>query len=261
MMSLKLVGGKSVAEDADDVGDQSPKKRPRGAGRMRRIGGSRKDDDIEKLKEKIRVELNRKQLAEREIQKLDDTPPPKNATDKEYRKEQRASYKREITSAKLKIKRYLEKIDRLERGEEASQDLPPSPAPDFPDEGEEDDFPGGGGGGGKKDPIPPRDPIINPDPNVDIEDYDGEDFLDLSQFDFSKVGKSTLLVILNQLKSLVKRGDILLKKIVHSNIVAGEGDLDTLVDELSDIKASKRFLLDHIIQISRRGKQIDEYLH
>jgi hypothetical protein len=192
---------------------------------------------------------------------MDGTPPPKNATDKEYRKEQRAFYKNEITKAKLKIRRYLEKIDRLENEEQ--QDLPPAPAPDdFPDEGEEDDFPGGGGGGGEEEPIR-RDPIINPNLNEDVEnnDGDGDDFFDLSQYDFSKVGKSTLLVILNQLKSLVKRGDILLKKIVHSNIVAGEGDLDTLVDELSDIKASKRFLLDHIIQISRKGKQIAEYLH
>jgi hypothetical protein len=271
MMSLKLVGGKSVRgvayddDDDDDGGDQSPRKRPRG-GRRRRIGGARKEDDIEKLQEKIRIEVNRKELAEREIKKLDDTPPPKNASDKEYRKSKRAFYKNEITKAKLKIRRYLEKIDRLERGEEAPQDLPPAPAPDeFPDEGEEEEYPGGGGGGEGPAPVDeqPRGPIINPALNDDVEDYegDGDDFLDISQFDFSKVGKSTLLVILNQLKSLVKRGDILLKKIVHSNIVASEGDLDTLVDELSDIKASKKFLLDHIIQISRKGKQIAEYLH
>jgi hypothetical protein len=257
MMSLKLVGGKSVrgVDDEDDYeGEQFPKKRPR--------GGSRRTDDIEKLREKIRTELNKIDQSERAIQRLDDTPPPKNATDKEFRKEQRAEYKSQITQSKRKIKGYSKKIDELEREDEAQQNLPPAPAPDFPDEGEEDQgFPGGAEGPIGQDIIPPRDPIINPNLNEDVGDYEGDDFLDLSQFDFSKVGKSTLLVILNQLKSLVKRGDILLKKIVGTNIVASEGDLDTLVDELSDIKASKRFLLDHIIQISRKGKQIAEYLH
>jgi hypothetical protein len=261
MMSLKLVGGKSErgVDDEDDYkGDPFPKKRPR--------GGARNTDDIDKLNEKIRIEVNKQNAAQREIDKIDDSPPPKDATDREFRKEQRAEYKSQITKSKRKVKTYSDRIAQLEREDAEQQNLPPSPPPDFPDEGEDDQgFPGGSEGRPppQRDiiPEPDRAPIINPNLNMDVEDREGDDFLDLSQFDFSKVGKSTLLVILNQLKSLVKRGDILLKKIVGSNIVASEGDLDTLVDELADIKSSKRFLLDHIFQISRKGKQIAEYLH
>jgi hypothetical protein len=121
--------------------------------------------------------------------------------------------------------------------------------------------PGNGGGEGNPN-IPQLDPLINPE-EADLEDYEGNDEgeIDVSNFDFSKVSKSTLLVILNQLKSLVKRGDILLKKIVHSNISASEGDLDSITQELSELISSKRFLLNHITQISSKGKEVAEYLH
>ena len=122
---------------------------------------------------------------------------------------------------------------------------------------------GGGEGEPGPRPLPPLPPIIRPD---EIEAYDdGDDGdaeeIDISSFDFSKVSKSTLLVILNQLRSLVKKGDILLKKIVHSNIKAGEGDLDQITQEVASLISSKRFLLSHINQISSKGREIAEYLY
>jgi len=99
------------------------------------------------------------------------------------------------------------------------------------------------------------------DDDDDADDDDGGDEIDISNFDFAKVSKSTLLVILNQLKSLVKRGDLTLKRIVNGNISAGQSDLDTITDELSELISSKRFLLSHITQIGKKGKDIAEYLY
>ena len=92
----------------------------------------------------------------------------------------------------------------------------------------------------------------------DIEDYDADEIA--ARFDFSKVSKSTLLVILNQLKSVVKAGEIILKKIIHRNVMAGEGDLNELADELSDVIYSKRFLYTHIEQIMRKSRDLGDYL-
>jgi hypothetical protein len=124
-----------------------------------------------------------------------------------------------------------------------------------------------GPGGAEGDPIPlpdprPLPPIVRPgDIEADDGDDGGDEEIDISNFDFSKVSKSTLLVILNQLKSLVKKGDILLKKIVHSNVEASEGDLDQITQEVSSLISSKRFLLSHINQISSKGREIAEYLY
>jgi hypothetical protein len=120
-------------------------------------------------------------------------------------------------------------------------------------------------------PRPPIPPIQDPDDtqeeqyNVEVDDADegddddGED-IDVSNFDFSKVSKSTLLVILNQLKSLVKKGELILKRIVNGNITSSESDLNTITDELSELISSKRFLLSHLDQIRQKGRDIAEYL-
>jgi hypothetical protein len=116
----------------------------------------------------------------------------------------------------------------------------------------------------KEEPAPaPRDPIPPPEAIEVVDDGDDgdDDELDISQFDFSKVSKSTLLVILNQLKGLVKKGDLLLKRIKKSGIVASDGDLEQITQEIAEMMSNKRFLLSHINQISRKGKEIAEYLY
>ena len=122
-----------------------------------------------------------------------------------------------------------------------------------------------GEGNAPRPPIPPiQDPDdtqeeIKEEDDDDDGDGDGED-VDVSNFDFSKVSKSTLLVILNQLKSLVKKGELILKRIVNGNITSSESDLNTITDELSELISSKRFLLSHIDQIRQKGRDIAEYL-
>ena len=272
MTSLKLVGGKSardlpegyIEEDDEEDGDY-PKKRPRGEGRpslsRKKRGGSRNTEAIKKLEDKIRREQKRVEDNERKIREYSKLSPTTNE-EKDYIRQEIQDAKDEIKRGKGNIKNHLKKIEKLQReDDEEQQNLPPAPAPPQEDEEEDQGFPGGAEGPIDRDEIPPPvAPIINPQDD-DLEDNEGDAYLDMSQFDFSKVGKSTLLVILNQLKSLVKRGDILLKKIVSSGIAAGEGDLDTLTDELSDLISSKKFLLNHILQISRKGKEIAEYLH
>lgn len=112
------------------------------------------------------------------------------------------------------------------------------------------------------DEIPPQEeeaqeafPIPAPQ---EFDDEDADEFV--SRFDFSTVNKSTLLVILNQLKSLIKAGEIILKKIVNSHLRAGEADLNTLTDELAEMISIKRFLYTHINQIMRKSKELGSYL-
>ena len=83
---------------------------------------------------------------------------------------------------------------------------------------------------------------------------------DVPQFDYSGVSKSTILVILGQLKSLIKQGDILLKKIVNNNIQSSSRDLDTITDEVTELIKLKDFLLGHLGQIKAKGQELGNYL-
>ena len=318
MSSLKLVGGKSDEQTPPNTPvPYNPKKRPRkGAGR----GGSRKSDDIKKLKDKIDTETSRKRDAEANLKKLQNSPTP-SGIDTTVKNERIAHYKQEIVRATGNIKNHqrkiavLEKEQREEEGEQA-----PKPEPNQPRNLQErgnqlfdqirgylnDARDGGGLNENTQDllnelneindqlgrpnlyldmnrfqlvtadnaGIPPPGPIQKPeekeeedqesateDEDDDEDDDDDGDDVDISNFDFAKVSKSTLLVILNQLKSLVKRGDLTLKRIINGNISAGQSELDTITDELSELISSKRFLLSHIAQISRKGKDIAEYLY
>jgi hypothetical protein len=106
----------------------------------------------------------------------------------------------------------------------------------------------------EEDEIPPP-----PPPDEDLQE--GEDIEDfIARFDFSNVSKSTLLVILNQLKSLVKRGDLIFKRIIQTGVKASEADLNTLIDEVAEAIALKRFLFTHISQITRKSQDLGTYL-
>ena len=83
---------------------------------------------------------------------------------------------------------------------------------------------------------------------------------DVPQFDYSGVSKSTILVILGQLKSLIKQGDIILKKIVNNNIQSSSRDLDTITDEVTELIKLKDFLLGHLGQIKAKGQELGNYL-
>lgn len=85
--------------------------------------------------------------------------------------------------------------------------------------------------------------------------------LDFSNVDFSRIRKSALLVILGQLKGMLKRGELLLKKIKQMGIVASEGDLEQIIQDVADILSSKRYIINHSDEIgNRRGKDVENYL-
>ena len=92
------------------------------------------------------------------------------------------------------------------------------------------------------------------------ESSSDEEEEDVPQFDYSGVSKSTILVILGQLKSLIKQGDILLKKIVNNNIQSSSRDLDTITDEVTELIKLKDFLLGHLGQIKAKGQELGNYL-
>jgi ribosomal protein S20 len=85
--------------------------------------------------------------------------------------------------------------------------------------------------------------------------------LDFSNVDFSRIRKSALLVILGQLKGMLKRGELILKKIKQMGIVASEGDLEQIIQDIADIMSSKRYIINHSEEIgNRRGKDVENYL-
>ena len=79
-------------------------------------------------------------------------------------------------------------------------------------------------------------------------------------FNYARVSKATILVILNQLKSQIKQGEMLLKKINSSRIVASSVDMDSMTDELTEMVESKRVILLHINQIMEKGREVGDYL-
>lgn len=102
--------------------------------------------------------------------------------------------------------------------------------------------------------------VVDDSPRVPLPPPADED-LDFSNVDFSRIRKSALLVILGQLKGMLKRGELLLKKIKQMGIVASEGDLEQIIQDVADILSSKRYIINHSDEIgNRRGKDVENYL-
>jgi hypothetical protein len=108
-----------------------------------------------------------------------------------------------------------------------------------------------------KAPLPPPPP---PPPRIDEIPPPDDDF-DFSTVDFSRVRKSALLVILGQLKSMIKRGELLLKRIKQMGIIASESELEQIIQDVADIMSSKRYIINHSGEIGdRRGEEVKTYL-
>ena len=82
----------------------------------------------------------------------------------------------------------------------------------------------------------------------------------INQIDYIRTGKSTILVILKQIQTLIKQAEQLIKKIINNKIVASESDLNMIAEEVTDmIELKSRFPLP-IDEDTLHSPEISEYL-
>ncbi len=61
----------------------------------------------------------------------------------------------------------------------------------------------------------------------------------VNQIDYIRTGKSTILVILKQIQTLIKQSEQYIKRIISNKIVASESDLNMIAEEITDMMELK----------------------
>ena len=81
-----------------------------------------------------------------------------------------------------------------------------------------------------------------------------------NQIDYVRTGKSTILVILKQIQSLIKQSEQYIKRILANKVVASESDLNAIAEEIRDMTELKHKFPLPIDEESFLSPEIAEYL-